>query len=180
MSNIVKRATAQLSLLGFDTGNADTKIKDVFGAFETPGEEGTLQVAQEFSMNKKKDVGAATGRDKEALAQYILEARDAMKPKILALLTQMMTDPNWTFTKMRVARTKKGKKSFSLRMDEIIRAILDDEKVAKAWGIPVEQVTAMRIKQQKELRDKEAEAETLSVDSEPPSVPVTEPEPAMA
>src|SRR6185369_12488813 len=148
MSNdtqVTVKQKGQLSLLDF-AGVKGEKLLTCFESTEKVSDTGA--VTQIIRLAKKSDISTLTGRSKEALDSYVLEARDAMKPELLNLIGRMVQDPHWTATSVRATKSKKGKVACTIRLDQVIRDLISDEKIAASLKCTVEEVQAMRKRQQ--------------------------------
>jgi len=170
-----KKNSQQLSLMAF--GDMDAATANVFGTKQKKDESG-LVLHESSSLLKNKDIAVALGLDvkddKDAIAEAILKGKDALKRKMALMLVKAQSDEFWTGGGVKVVYSKAGKTG-KLSKAKVIFSLEearrpqgpDDEAIAKALHIPVEEVQKMRQRQEKALAN-----QNVDVESSAPEKPV--------
>lgn len=170
-----KKNSAQLSLLAF--GDMDKATANVFGQSEKKDETGVV-LHSSSRLLKNKDIALALGLDvkddKDAIAEAILKGKDSLKRKMALMLVKAQSDEFWTGGGVKVVYSKAGKTG-KLSKAKIILSLEearrpqgpDDEAIAKALHMTVEQVAEMRERQEKALEAQNVEVESSTV---PPAI----------
>jgi len=139
--------TGQLSLLDFGGFTEPTLM--VF-RIEDKTSEDQKRHSQSVRVRKNKEIAeelGLVGKDnKAALDEAILLERDNLKTMMTAMVNKMSHDPKWTGGGMTVVRNNKtGKSRVALNFITCVRSKeITDEQIAKAWGIPIEEVAKFR------------------------------------
>ncbi len=142
--------SGQLSLLDF--GGFTEPLMVVFRVEDKVSEDGKRQ-RQTLKIGKRKDIARdleLTRKDqKPQLDAEILRQRDMAKTIMAAYMNRMSVDPNWTGGGMAVTSGKNGKRATFTLITANRPSEITDEKIAAAWGIPMEEVAAFRAKHMK-------------------------------
>ena len=157
---VAKKPVAQLSLLGF----LDEKISTVFTPKEIKGKDG-VNVGTSIVLRSRKEIAETAnlkGKDNKDKLDALIEEQGL--EAFRKALSELVGLPAGSFTLKRGANRTMGD---GLRQITIVAKEVkknggpSDEMIAKAWGVTVEEVQAMREAQQaklKELADKTLEA----------------------
>lgn len=134
-----------MALIGF----VDDAIGKVFAPKVIKNGKG-VDVGTSITMKSRKDIGSAlglTGKDnKGALDKAILGMSDDAFRKVKAEIAGL--GPDWTLAKVAQRTLGNGVRQISVVVKEIKRNVgPSDEEIAKALGITVEEVAAMRGRQ---------------------------------
>lgn len=134
----------QMGLIGF---NDD--LGRVFQSTNIVNKDGAV-IGSQVALRKMKDIAAATGLtgkdQKDALMAIVLKQSDAALAQVLGDLVRMQGDLTLKTSRGRV--DKNGIRHINIAVKEVRRNVgPTDEAIAKALGITVEEVAAMRLRQ---------------------------------
>lgn len=172
----MKQTKEQLSLLAF--GDMDKATANVFEQTEKK-DENQVVLASSTHLLKNKDIAAKLGLDvkddKDAIAEAILVGKDQLLAKMAQIIVKAQSDEFWTGGGVKVLYSKAGKSGklskakLILSLEEARRpAGPNDEAIAKALHMSVEDVAAMRERQLKALAAQNVDVESTTTRTETP------------
>lgn len=166
----VANTSQQLGLIGFDDA-----IKKVFGGKDIKDKNGNI-VGTSFGVRSKKEIAKElnlVGKDNaEKLQVAMLEQSDSAFRVVKGQMASLGGD--WTLSRVASRTLSNGVRQISVVVKEVKRNQgPSDEAIAKSLGCSVEEVVAMRTRQQEAL--KKQEAATVDVDPAKPATNAEQP-----